>query len=158
MKSKRAFIFRALTILLLLIIAGVMLIVGRGHTVYLDNKTTEYNGQTYKCPYKVVAYVNDKQVAKLYDKKREDRGLASCMGQTFKAVLEITQEKGGDAVMCSVTIKLPYNMDGIIINLPALLAGLPEDAYLSKFISAPVEEVVDEEIVTDEFALPLEEP
>ena len=36
-----------------------------------------------------------------------------------------------------VRIKLPYSMDNIIINLPAYLAGLPEEAYLTEFISAP---------------------
>jgi len=34
---------------------------------------------------------------------------------------------------------LPYSMDGIIINLPAYLAGLPEEAYLTEFIPAPEE-------------------
>ena len=45
---------------------------------------------------------------------------------------------------------MPYNMDGIIINLPALLGGQPSAAYLSEFISTdPVEEEEDVENADD---------
>ena len=45
-------------------------------------------------------------------------------------------------------------MDGIIINLPAYLAGLGEDAYLSEFIPSPDAEPVEEEpTADDEFGL-----
>lgn len=155
MKVKRAFLFRALTVLLLIAIGGVMLIIGRGHTVYIDNKSIEYNGQTYEGPYKAVVFVDGEQVAKLYDK---ERGMAACMGQRFDMTLEITQKKGGDEATQSISLRLPYNMDGVVINLPALLQGLPEEAYLSEFVSMLEEEPADEEIVTDEFALPEEEP
>ena len=45
-------------------------------------------------------------------------------------------------------------MDGIIINLPGYLAGLPEEAYLSEFVPA-VTESPDEEVVlpSDDMAL-----
>ena len=152
MNAKRTFLFRAGAIALLLLIAGTMFIIGRGHTVYLDNKAIEYNRQTYTSPYKVVVFVDGEQVAKLYDK---ERGMATCIGQRFSMSLEITDTKGGEEETTSITIRLPHNMDGILINLPALLAGLPEEAYLSEFIIAPVEpEAGEEEIVTDEFDLP----
>ncbi len=152
MNAKRKILFRAGAIAILLLIAGAMFIIGRGHTVYLDNKAMEYNGQTYDSPYKIVAFVKGEQVAKLYDK---ERGMATCIGQKFTMSLEITQDKGGDEQTTSITLQLPYNMDGIIINLPALLAGLPEEAYLSQFISAPVEPAPEEpEIVTEDFILP----
>ena len=69
--------------------------------------------------------------------------MATCIGQTFKMTLEITQEKGGSEERVDVTVSLPHHMDGIAINLPAYLAGLPEEAYLSEFQVAP--EVVEEE-------------
>lgn len=51
--------------------------------------------------------------------------------------LEITEKKGGSETTQTYTIPLPKNMDGIIINLPAYLAGLGEDAYLTEFIPSP---------------------
>lgn len=150
MSKMRRFLFRAGAVLLLLLIAGLMFIIGRGHTIYLDNKTVEYNGQSYDSPYKVVVKVGGEQVAKLYAK---ERGKTINIGQKFSMDLEITETKGGSEETTSITLRLPYNMDGIIVNLPALLAGLPEDAYLSEFITVPVDEVI-EEPVTDEFGLP----
>ncbi|HMM31470.1 MAG TPA: hypothetical protein PKB13_06795 [Clostridia bacterium] len=150
MNAKRKFLFRAGAIVILLLIAGAMFIVGRGHTVFFDNKAIEYNGQTYAAPYKVVVIVDSEQAAKLYDK---ERGKAICIGQKFTMSLEITKVKGGNEETSTITLDLPYNMDGIIINMPALLAGLPEEAYLSEFISAPVE-TEEEEVVPDDLTLP----
>ena len=78
--KKHMFFFRLLAVVVLLVIAGAMFVVGRGHTVYFDNKTTEYNGQKVETPYKVEVYVNGEKVAKLYD---NERGMADWMGQKF---------------------------------------------------------------------------
>jgi len=145
-------LFRLGTLAILVAIAAVMMVVGRGHTVYLDNKKLEYQGQEYKTPYKVVVLVKGEQVAKLYDR---ERGSATNVGQNFEMTLEITQEKGGDETVATYQIKLPYNMDGVIINLPGYLAGLPEEAYLTEFVStAPEEPEAEEEIPeSDEFEM-----
>ena len=133
----RTLLFRVGAVLLLVVIAYSMTFIGRGHTVYMDSKRLDYNGQTYETPYKVVVFVKDQQVAKLYDK---ERGMSICIGQKFAMTLEITQKKGGTEETQEVSLTLPRNMDGIILNLPALLAGLPEEAYLSEFVSTPGEE------------------
>ena len=46
------------------------------------------------------------------------------------------------------------DMDGIAINLPAYLAGLPEEAYLSEFQVAP--EVVEEESESSSDEIPVD--
>lgn len=150
MKSKRIILFRAGAIAILLIIAAVMMVIGRGHTVYLDNAPLDYGGQTYTAPYKIVVTVNGEQAAKLYNK---ERGMSTCIGQKFTMTLEITQKKGDEATAVLVSLPLPYSMDNIAINLPAFLAGLPEEAYLSMFTPAP--EKVEEsssDAPTDEFS------
>lgn len=152
MNAKRKILLRVGAAALLLLIAGTMFVIGRGHTVYLDSRAIEYNGQTYTSPYKAVVFVDGEQVAKLYDK---ERGMAICIGPKFTMSLEITQTKGGEEQTTSRTLRLPHNMDGIIINLPALLAELPEEAYLSEFITAPIQtEAEDEKIITEDFVLP----
>ena len=148
MKNKRTFLIRCLALALLLALAAAMMVIGRGHTVYFDNKKLDYNGQSYECPYKIEVYVKDQRVAKLYEK---DRGMANTMGQKFQATLKITDEKGGDSRVVALTMNLPYSMDGIVLNLPALLSGLPPEAYLSEFVPAVVAEEEVEETVSDEF-------
>ena len=146
MKSKRILLYRLAMILVLVVVAAVMLVIGRGHTVYFDNVSLEYEGTTYETPYKVVVYTGGEEVAKLYD---GERGMATCIGQNLDLTLEITQEKGGEEELVSVSVPLPYNMDGIIINLSACLEGLPEEAYLTEFVPAVVPSTEeDEEVVT----------
>ena len=148
--SRRTFLFRGGLILALVIIAACMFIVGRGHTVYFDNKALDYNGQHAKAPYKIEVWVNDERVAKLYE---DERGMADTMGQSFSMIVQITDEKGGDPRTSSVSLKLPYSMDGIVLNIPAMMAGMPPEAYLSEFVVMTEENEEVEEIVTDEFSL-----
>lgn len=85
--------------------------------------------------------------------------MATCIGQKITMTLEITQEKGGSEETRTVTIPVPYSMDGVAINLPGYLAGLPEEAYLSEFqiqveeTEAETEEGVGDEIPVEGFDL-----
>lgn len=152
MKAKRRLLFQLLAMVLLVVIGYTMTIIGRGHTVYLDCKTLDYNGQSYKPAYKTVVYVDGQQVAKLYDK---ERGVATCIGQTLTVTLEITQQKGGAEEVYAYNISIPRKMDGVIINLPGFLAGLPEEAYLTEFIPSPDEIAADDTEVSsdDDFGM-----
>lgn len=149
MKNKRQLLFRVGAIAIIVVIAAVMFVIGRGHTIYFDNKETTYNGQTCEPFYKVVVTTGEEKPAKLSE---GDRGMASIMGQTLTMTLEITDAKGETPHAHKVSMKVPYGMDGITINIPALMAGLPEEAYMSEFIiEVPDEGATDEEIITDEF-------
>ena len=151
--KKRNFIFLALLILILVGIGGVMMVIGRGHTVYFDNKSLEYEGQTYASPYMMEIYpgstTEGDAVARLYD---GERGSTTQIGQKITVTLIVTQEKGGEETTSTYTIDLPCTMDGPVINLTAYLAGLPEEAYLSEFIPVVTEEA-DEEITDDDLGL-----
>ena len=142
MKTRRL-VIRVAAVLVLIIVGITVSIIGRGHTIYLDNKTLEYNGQTYKAPYKVTIYVGDEQLTKLYDKERSS---TTCLGQTFTVTLEVMETKNGSEEMQTYKIPVPKNMDGVIINIPGYLAGLPEEAYLSEFVAAPTEDIGDDEV------------
>lgn len=145
-KNKQILMIAA-TILALIVIGGVMLIVGRGHTLYFDSKKYEKSGQVYETPYKVEVYVNGEQCAKLYD---GERGTAKWIGQDFTMKLAITDVQGGAEREETYSFKLPYDMDGVTVNLPALMAGLPQEDYLEEFVIIAVEE--PEEPVEDDLA------
>ena len=146
--NKRRLLFRLGAVAILIAIAACMMVIGRGHTVYIDNKTLEYSGETYKTPYRVNVYVGEERIAKL---SARERGMTTNIGQNFKMTLGVIKEKGNDEEMIDVALKLPYNMDGIIINIPGYLANLPQEAWMSEFISTPTEaEMQDEQVPTDE--------
>ena len=145
--SKKKWIARIGTVAVLLIIAAVMLVIGRGHTVYFDNKTAEYNGTEYPAFQRVNVTVNGERVAKL---SKRDRGMATWIGQNFKMELEVTANKGDEPKIIPVSIRLPYSLDGIVVNLPELVAGLPQEVWQSEFVPMiPVEEL-EEEIITED--------
>ena len=142
MKGK-TLIIRLAALAVVVAVAAAMMVIGRGHTIYLDNKTVEdYQGQEYKSFERVVITVDEEEVAKL---QKRERGMATCIGQTFKMTLEITENKGDEPRIQEVTIDLPYGVDGIIINLPAYLAGLPEEAWFSEFVPMVEEEPAEDD-------------
>ena len=146
--NKRRLLFRLGAIALLVVIAACMMVIGRGHTVYVDNKSLDYNGETYKPYYRATVYVNGERLSKLQPKERTS---ATNIGQSFSMTLELIKEKGQDAETVDISLKLPYSMDGIIVNIPGYMAGLPEEAWMTEFVSAPTEaEMQDEEIPTEE--------
>ncbi len=156
MNKNRRLVFRICAVLVLLLIAGCMMVIGRGHTIFFDNKTLEYEGKTYEAPYKITIIVKDENVAKLYVK---ERGQATNIGQNFTVTLRVMEEKNGDETTETYSFRLPYNMDGVVVNLPGLMAGLPEEAWISEFVSMIPETPAEEEEVpgADEFEMDLGE-
>lgn len=151
MKGKTLLI-RLAAVALCVVLGAVMMVVGRGHTIYLDNKTLEdYQGQEYKSFEKVVISVKGEEEIKL---AKRERDMATCMGQSFHMTVEIIEKKGEEPRVEEIDLKLPYSMDGIIVNLPALLAGLPEEAWMTEFIPAPsLEDSSEEPSIGGEFGM-----
>ena len=146
MRAKR-WIIRAAVVAVVIAVSALMMVIGRGHTIYVDNKTVEYGGQSYKGFDKVEVSIKGQDTAKLYPR---ERSMAPWIGQSFRMDLLITGEDGQETPY-AVNLSLPYNMDGIILNIPALMAGLPEEAWLSEFIPTPTAETDEDEVTTDEF-------
>ena len=124
-------------------------IIGRGHTLYLDNKTSEVN-PAYTALYRADITVKGNEVQKL---NARERGAATLTGQT--AVLDISyiENRSGERKEARYKIKLPYNLDGIVINIPALMAGASADVYMSEFVSLATESnPAEESVVIDEFS------
>lgn len=143
MNKTRRLLFRLGTLLILIAIAACMMVIGRGHTVYFDNKKLEYEGTTYEAPYKVTVYVGGQQVAKL---KAKERGMAATIGQDFEMELKIMEVKDGDETRETYQIRLPRSLDGIVVNLPGYLAGLPEEVWMSEFVPLTTQEEPAEEV------------
>ena len=146
--NARKWLVRGGAALLLLLLAGLMFLIGRGHTVYVDNKTLETGGETVGALHRVEVYVGEERLSKL---AKRERTSAPVIGQRFSMRLLITKEKGDEPVEETVTLDLPYGWDGIVVNVPGYLAGLPKEAWMTEFVPAPepvTEE--DEQVVLEE--------
>lgn len=152
MQNRRKLLFMGLTLLVLVGLAVGMYVSGRGHTVYLDNKTIEYEGVSYPAVYRAEVIVGNEEAAQL---GKRERGMATWIGRSFQMRVHMTGEKDGEPIAHDFSVTLPFHDDGIVLNLPALAAGLPREAYLSIFVpqvpaGEPEEEVpaIDELDVT----------
>lgn len=148
MKNRRRFLFRAATVAVLIAVAAVMMVIGRGHTIYFDNKTATVDGQEYAAYQRAEVFVGEERVARL---SKRERGMASCVGQSFAFTVDVTEKKGDEPKHYAFSVSVPYTMDGMVISLPAIIAGLPEEAWRSEFVPQVVQEEAEEEVVTDEF-------
>lgn len=145
--TKRSWIIRIAFVLVLVLVAVLMLRIGRGHTVYFDNRALDKDGQSVAAPYKITVYVNGEQISKLYDK---ERCMVTNIGDSLELTVEVMQQKGGSEATETYKLTLPHSIDSVIINLPAYMAGLPEEAYLEEFIPAPSADLNDEEVPNTE--------
>lgn len=145
--TKRSWIIRIAFVLVLVLVAALMLRIGRGHTVYFDNRALDKDGQSVAAPYKITVYVNGEQISKLYDK---ERCMVTNIGDSLELTVEVMQQKGGSETTETYKLTLPHSIDSVIINLPAYMAGLPEEAYLEEFIPAPSADLNDEEVPNTE--------
>lgn len=145
--TKRSWIIRIAFVLVLVLVAVLMLRIGRGHTVYFDNRALDRDGQSVAAPYKITVYVNGEQISKLYDK---ERCMVTNIGDRLELTVEVMQQKGGSETTETYKLTLPHSIDSVIINLPAYMAGLPEEAYLEEFIPAPSADLDDEEVPNTE--------
>ena len=145
--TKRSWLIRIAFVLVLVLVAVLMLRIGRGHTVYFDNRALDKDGQSVAAPYKITVYVNGEQISKLYDK---ERCMVTNIGDRLELTVEVMQQKGGSETTETYKRTLPHSIDSVIINLPAYMAGLPEEAYLEEFIPAPSADLDDEEVPNTE--------
>ena len=145
--TKRSWIIRIAFVLVLVLVAVLMLRIGRGHTVYFDTRALDKDGQSVAAPYKITVYVNGEQISKLYDK---ERCMVTNIGDSLELTVEVMQQKGGSETTETYKLTLPHSIDSVIINLPAYMAGLPEEAYLEEFIPAPSADLDDEEVPNTE--------
>lgn len=155
MNSKRAILIRLIAVAIVIGIAAAMFVIGRGHTLYFDNKSLEAGGESYEAFYQVEVFMNDESIGKLNE---GDRGMATIMGQKCRIVLHIKPAKNEKKYGSAVNLEIPYNMDGVILNLPAIMSGAPREVFMEEFIPAPetpTEE--DETVITDEFEMPTDE-
>ena len=147
----RKILIRVFAILLLVALGACMMVIGRGHTIYFDNKTLEYEGEKYEAVRRINVNVAGTQVAKL---SKKERGMATFMNQHFSFDIEVIREKDGPSEYFTFSIQVPYGLDGIVVNLPGMIAGLPQDAWMSEFVPiATVEEDDGEDLTDDEFDL-----
>lgn len=147
MKKNKHILYKIILVLILVAISFVMIYIGRGHTLYFDNKEMDVNGTKVSAPYRIKVFIKGKEVASLND---GDRGMGIWIGPKANISVELTKEKGGEKENMSFKVPLPRSYDGVVINLVGLINNAPYDTYISEFIPLATVTETAEEIVVDE--------
>ena len=148
MKNNKHILYKIIVVVVLVAICFIMIYIGRGHTLYFDNKGMEVNGTYYNPPYRVKVLIKGKEVANLKD---GDRGMGIWIGPKAHLELEVTKERGVAKENIKYDLPLPRKSDGVVINLVGLLNVANYDEYISEFIPlATVTNSEDEEVVIDD--------
>ena len=148
----RRVLFTAGLVAILATISIICLIFGRGHTIYLDNKSIE--GTEYTSYASVDIIYKGEKVVNL---EKAERGSITLTGQKLDVQLVAKKTNSAAAQTVDISIDLPYDLDGIVINIPAYLAGADADTYMSEFVSTRVEEDTSEDVQLDEFGMSADE-
>lgn len=150
MNKTRKILFTLGLLIILVAICIICFIVGRGHTVYLDNKDTD----TTKAYQYIDVYYQGEKVTTL---AQNERTVVSVIGQKLDLDLVVTKKRNSfDEEDVKVSIKLPYDKDNIVVSLNGYLEN--DENYLSEFVSLiPDTPAEDEEISIDEYDITVEE-
>lgn len=127
-KVNKTLLYRIGVVLLLVVIAVIMIFIGRKHIIYVDNKTLD----DVSALYKIEVSVKNNDTKKLYQR---ERGEITIMGQKAKLNLVVTDKKGGSERELTYTLHIPFKKDAVVVNIPAMLKGLDESVWMTDFVS-----------------------
>jgi len=151
----RRHLFQLAAIVVMIALAVIMYIIGRQHTVLLDNKTIEHEGKSYPAFSIVEVEVNKEGKIEL---AARDRDKADVMGQRHKITVTYT-DKFFEEHEVVKKFKVPIGYDMVLISIPALVADLGQSIWLQQFIppTAAVAPVVEELPVEDDLGIDMGE-
>jgi len=140
--------FQLVAIVLVLLIGVLMFIVGKQHTILLDNKQIESNGKIYPA-FSIVEVQVDK--GEELELGPGDRDKAEVMGQRHKVTVRYT-DRAYEEHELVVKFKVPLQQKMVLLSLPALVGGADESVWLQPYeipilLNLPA---VEEPIITDE--------
>ena len=139
MNKVRKILFTIGLVAILVAISITCLIVGRGHTVYIDNKKTDnYDAYEY-----IEVFYKGEKVTTL---AKNERTVVSCIGQNLDLDLIVTKKRNSMDEEIKVSIKLPYSLDNITLSLNTYLENPEDPDCLTEFVSLIDMAQADEEI------------
>ena len=150
--NKRRIAFISGLVVILVGISIICFIVGRGHNVYFDNKSID--GTSHESYAFIDLFYKDEKVTSL---GKAERAAITLTGQKITVEVKYQKKRSSKEETKVIELDIPYNMDGMVINLPAYLDGADESVYMSEFVPAVIEEDTEEVPNTDEFSVTTEE-
>ena len=119
-----AFFVRVAVIVLIILLAVFLYHYGKQHTVYVDNRMIKIGDESYR-PLSRAEVSIDGMESQTYRQRTRREETVVRQKHTIRI------ESGDDVYEGEFT--LPVNQDAVVLSLPAFVAGLGQDQYLSEF-------------------------
>ena len=125
-----SFYVRLGVIVLVILLAVFLYNYGKQHTVYIDNRTIEIDGVSYKALDWAEVSVDGGESEEYSPRTRRE---ATVMRQKH-SIHVLYEDEDFNQFEYDAEFSIPLNETYIVLSLPALVAGLPEEQYLSEFV------------------------
>ncbi len=131
MKINRRFYVRAIAIVLVILFAILMALIGKQHSILIDNKNIEVNGSEIKVLQLVEVQIDKEPSMEL---ARRDRVQVDIQGQSFRLKV-IYSDKNWEEQVLEKKLKVPFSEDMILLSIPAFIENMDDiDSYLEPFV------------------------
>ena len=111
---------RTIVLAALLALGVALFYVGREHQIFLDNKTIEADGKTFRAMEQVNVSVNGGDPVELLAR---DRDVVKTVGPSFSLRVEVLDSMGGDVERTIELRMTPGFGKDMMLSLPLLAAG-----------------------------------
>ena len=125
-----SFFVRLAVIVLVILLAVFLYHYGKQHTVYIDNRTIEIDGQSYKALDWAEVSVDGGDSQEYSPRTRRE---ATVLRQKH-SIHVVYEDEDFNQFEVDVEFKVPVNETQVVLSLPALVAGLGEDQFLTEFV------------------------
>ncbi len=125
-----SFYVRLGVIVVVILLAVFLYHYGKQHTIYVDNRTTEIDGVSYKALEWAEVSV-DGMEAEEYSPRTRREATVTRQKHTIHVLYE---DEDFNQFEIEAEFSVPLNENQVVLSLPALVAGLGEDKYITEFI------------------------
>ncbi len=125
-----SFYVRLGLIVLVILLAVFLYHFGMQHTIYVDNRTIEIDGESYRALDWAMVSVDGSESQEYSPRTRREE-VVMRQKHTIHVVYE---DDDFNEVEFDASFTLPVNEKQIVLSLPALLAGLDQSQYLTEFV------------------------
>ena len=114
--------YRVVALIVVLILAVLLFVFGKGHTLLLDNKNIKIDEKSYKATYSLMVSVNGEEAISV--KKGLRKGMTDMVAGPWHSIkIDVLDKK---EIIKTVEKKFSLSLDNMfVLSLPALLEDSP---------------------------------
>ena len=125
-----SFFVRLAVVVVVILLAVFLYHYGKQHTVYVDNRTIEIDGVSYKALDWAEVSVDGRDSQEYSPRTRREETVIR-QKHTIHVVYE---DEDFNQFEVDAEFTVPLNETQVVLSLPALVAGLEEDQYITEFV------------------------